>query len=126
MYNTTVIMTNKELRDVKPCGPRCERIEQSPGCIQATLRIVGDKWSPFLIARLVDAPRTFGELSELLPGISPRTLSARLRRLETERILEREKYSERPLRFRYLLTKKGEELTELLTMMAKWGENHRI
>jgi DNA-binding HxlR family transcriptional regulator len=109
----------------RPCGPRCERIERSPGCIQAALRVIGDKWTPFLIARLVDAPHTFGELSELLPGISPRTLSARLRRLEDEGILERRQYEDRPVRFRYALTKKGTALTDLLTQMAAWGEKYR-
>lgn len=110
----------------RPCGPRCEKVEARPGCIQAALRIVGDKWTPFLIARLVDQHHTFSELAELLPGISPRTLSARLKRLEDERIVEKEEYQPNPIRFRYSLTPKGKELTALLMQMAKWGEKHRI
>ena len=116
-------LTHKK-QETRDCGPRCEKVERQPGCIQAALRVVGDKWSPFLVARLVEAPRTFGELALLLPGISPRTLSARLKLLEDERILAREPYLDRPVRYRYALTKKGEELTDLLTQMAKWGEKH--
>lgn len=109
----------------RPSGPLCTKVETEPGCIQAALRVIGDKWTPFLVARLVGQSLTFGELAELLPGISPRTLSARLKRLEEEDILMREKYLERPERFRYRLTSKGTELTELLKSMAKWGERYR-
>lgn len=110
----------------RPCGPRCEDVEERPGCIQAALRIVGDKWTPFLIARLVKDAHTFGELEDLLPGISPRTLSARLKHLEEERIISKEEYQAHPQRFRYKLTAKGTELTDLLLQMAKWGEKHHV
>lgn len=119
------ISTNTVKTDKNPCGPRCEKIEKSPGCIAAALAVVGDKWTPFLIARLVDAPRTFLELEALLPGISPRTLSARLKKLEEEEILLRSLYEKHPKRYRYTLTKKGHELTALLEQMAKWGEKYR-
>jgi DNA-binding HxlR family transcriptional regulator len=86
--------------------------------------VIGDKWTPFLVARLVGTARTFGELEHLLPGISPRTLSARLKKLEEERIVERMQYEDRPPRYKYALTTKGKELTEILMHMAKWGEHH--
>lgn len=111
-------MTSKE------CGPACEKVETRPGCIRSALTIVGDKWTPFLIARLVGKERTFGELEKLLPGISPRTLSARLKKLDEEDIVKRVRYEEHPPRYRYGLTKKGHELTDILTQMAKWGERH--
>ena len=107
------------------CGPRCEKIEKTPGCIQSALEVLGDKWTPFLVARLVDVPRTFLELEQLLPGISPRTLSSRLKKLEEKHILTRTVYEKRPERFRYSLTKKGKELTSLLEQMATWGEKYR-
>ncbi|MFM2374568.1 MAG: hypothetical protein RLZZ234_563 [Candidatus Parcubacteria bacterium] len=112
------------MRPVLDCGPLCEKVEKRPGCIQAALRVVGDKWTPFLVARLVGKSRTFGELEMLLPGISPRTLSARLQKLDSEAIIEKEQYEDRPPRFRYALTKKGEELTTILMQMASWGEKH--
>ena len=108
----------------KQSGPACEKLEKKPGCIQAALAILGDKWSPMLVARLVDAPCTFVELEALLPGISPRTLSARLEFLSSEGIIESEAYCQHPLRYRYALTKKGAELQQVLFQMAAWGEKY--
>jgi DNA-binding HxlR family transcriptional regulator len=107
-----------------PCGPACDKIEKKPGCIQAALGILGDKWSPLLIARLVGASHTFMELEELLPGISPRTLSQRLEHLHIEGIITQEKYCAHPVRYRYKLTKKGTELRVVLIQMAAWGEQY--
>jgi len=105
--------------------PPCSQIETKAGCIQAALEIVGDKWSPLLIGQLVSGPKTFGELEGMLCGISPRTLSARLVKLEEQEILARDKYNERPPRFRYHLTEKGKELKSIITNMADWGEKYQ-
>lgn len=118
-------MSKKNEINTKDCGPRCEKVEKSAGCIKSALLVLGDKWTPFLIARLVDAPHTFLELGALLPGISPRTLSQRLKKLEDEKILTKTVYEKRPLRYRYVLTKKGNALTSLLEQMATWGEKYR-
>ena len=103
-----------------------QRQHRITGGDEVALEVLGDKWTPFLIARLVDAPRTFLELEELLPGISPRTLSQRLKKLEEEHILTKVLYEKRPERYRYSLTKKGTELTALLEQMAIWGEKYRM
>lgn len=114
-------MTKKE----QPCGPACEKLENTPGCIQWALRIIGDKWTPLIIARLVGDACTFMELEELLPGISPRTLSARIAFLEEENIISAKLYCKKPKRYRYMLTEKGEELRTVLVQMAKWGEKFK-
>jgi DNA-binding HxlR family transcriptional regulator len=111
-------------RTLLECGPACAKVETRPGSIKAALHIVGDKWTPFMIGRLVSSPRTFSELEDLLPGISPRTLSARLDKLEREGIISKTEYASRPIRYRYMLTTKGEELTTIITHMALWGERH--
>ena len=100
------------------------KIEKRPGCVQAALAIMGDKWSPLLLGQLVEGAKTFGELESALGGISPRTLSARLDKLETSKIISKLKYNDRPPRFRYLLTPKGEELHDILKAMAAWGDRH--
>jgi DNA-binding HxlR family transcriptional regulator len=114
----------KRSREMPDCGPLCEKVEKRPGCILAALHVVGDKWTPFLVARLVGKAHTFGELEMLLPGISPRTLSARLQKLDAQEIIVKEQYEDRPPRSRYALTPKGEELTKILLQMATWGEKH--
>ncbi len=100
-------------------------IEDRPGCIQAALNILGDKWSPLLLSLLFEGGKTFGEMEKTLEGISPRTLSARLDRLETEGILERHQYCEHPPRYKYCLTDKGRDLRAILLQMAAWGEKYQ-
>jgi DNA-binding HxlR family transcriptional regulator len=104
--------------------PQCKGIEDKPGCIQAALKILGDKWTPLLLGQLVESSKTFGELELMLGGISPRTLSNRLDRLESEGIVQKTQYCEHPPRFNYGLTKKGKELRVILVQMANWGEKY--
>jgi len=104
--------------------PQCEAVESRPGCIQAALCILGDKWSPLLISQLVSGAKTFGELEELLEGISPRTLSARLAKLQEDDIISRNQYQVHPPRYRYQLSEKGRGLQDILMKMAEWGEKY--
>ncbi len=99
-------------------------IEKRPGCIQACLGIVGDKWSPLLLGQLVDSPKTFGELELALAGISPRTLSARLEKLAHCDIVDKKLYCQHPPRYRYELTSKGHELQDILLAMGDWGNRY--
>jgi DNA-binding HxlR family transcriptional regulator len=82
---------------------------------------VGDRWSLLLVEALLDGSRRFNELLGVLPGIAPNILTDRLRRLERERILVGEPYSQRPLRFGYRLTEEGAELAGVLRLLAAWG-----
>lgn len=105
--------------------PQCEEVETKPGCIQAALCILGDKWSPLLIGQLVSGPKTFGELELMLVGISPRTLSARISKLQEDEIITKKQYKAHPPRFRYELTEKGRGLQDILQKMAQWGEQYQ-
>ena len=89
--------------------------------LAAALERVGDRWSLLLIEALLEGPRRFGELSEVVDGIAPNILSERLKRLEGERIVRATPYSERPPRFTYALTDEGHELAGVLRLLADWG-----
>jgi DNA-binding HxlR family transcriptional regulator len=104
--------------------PSCASLEKRPGCIQAALYILGDKWSPLLLGQLIEGEKTFGDLEIALVGISPRTLSQRLGRLEAEEIIQKRQYCKHPPRYKYLLTKKGEDLQLVLQQMANWGDKY--
>ena len=93
--------------------------------MQATLCVIGDKWSPLLLGQLVSGEKTFGELELLLNGISPRTLSARLDKLLNENIVLKNKYNAHPPRYKYRLTIKGTDLVEVLEKMTSWGEKYK-
>lgn len=93
-------------------------------CLEHTLGIVGDKWTPLLLRALTDAPRSFCELETLLDGISPRTLSQRLDKLQLEGILTKEMYCKHPPRYKYGLSDKGRALKGVLNQMASWGAQY--
>lgn len=101
-----------------------KQIEDRPGCIQETLRILGDKWTALILLQLSSTDATFSQLEDGLEGISPRTLSQRLDKLESENIIERCKYCDRPPRYRYQITAKGKELQSVLRKMAAWGAKY--
>lgn len=101
-----------------------KQIEKSPGCIQRTLEIMGDKWTALILLELSESDATFTQLETTLVGISPRTLSQRLDKLEAEDIIAKQQYCDRPPRFRYHITKKGTELHGVLRKMADWGAKY--
>lgn len=96
----------------------------SSSCLQNTLTIIGDKWTALLLDEISAYPRTFSELELALSGISPRTLSQRLAKLDSESIIQKKQYCKHPPRFRYELTEKGLELKEVIAKMADWGSRH--
>jgi DNA-binding HxlR family transcriptional regulator len=87
---------------------------------------LGDRWSLLVVDALLAGPRRFGELQAAVPGIAPNVLTARLRRLEEHGVVVAEPYSHRPLRFRYELTGRGEELAEPLRLLAAWGAGEPV
>ena len=87
----------------------------------ATADIVCGKWTLLVIRDLADGRSRFCELERSLAGISPRTLSLRLRALEDEGIVERHTYPEVPPRVEYSLTAKGEALVPLIEDMRSYG-----
>jgi DNA-binding HxlR family transcriptional regulator len=96
-----------------------ERRAQSP--LELALERVGDRWSLLLIEALLDGARRFNELAEALPAIAPNILTARLRRLERERIVVATPYQQRPPRMSYALAAEGRELASALRLLADWG-----
>lgn len=86
-----------------------------------TAEVVCGKWTLLLIRDLAAGSSRFCELERSLEGISPRTLSLRLRALEEEGILERHTYPQVPPRVEYALTEKGEALIPLIEDMRHYG-----
>ena len=86
-----------------------------------TAEIVCGKWTLLVIRDLAEGRSRFCELERSLVGISPRTLSLRLRALEEEGIVERQTYPEVPPRVEYALTDKGRALVPLIEDMRTYG-----
>ena len=74
-----------------------------------------------MLRDLSEGHSRFCELERSLAGISPRTLSLRLRALEEEGIVERRTFPEVPPRVQYELTRKGQALLPLIEDMRQYG-----
>lgn len=97
-----------------------------PRCpVARALDVVGERWTLLILRDLMlDGPRRFQDFQQNFVGISPNTLSARLKTLEDAGVVERRFYDWRPPRAEYVLTEKGEALRPVLRALREWGEHH--
>jgi DNA-binding HxlR family transcriptional regulator len=91
-----------------------------PVCL--TAEIICGKWTLLLVRDLAEGCSRFSELERSLAGISPRTLSLRLRALEEAGIVERHTFAEVPPRVEYALTAKGRDLLPIIEDMRSYGQ----
>jgi DNA-binding HxlR family transcriptional regulator len=101
----------------------CSEIFTCP--VEETLNVIGGKWKPMIIYLISTDVRRFGELSRLINRISKRMLTAQLRELENDRIINRKVYAEVPPRVDYSLTDTGRSLMPVINLMYQWGENRQ-
>lgn len=92
-----------------------------PCPVSRTAGVISGKWTILLVRDLAEGRCRFCELERSLAGISPRTLSLRLRALEEEGIVERQTFAEVPPRVEYALTAKGRDLLPLIEDMRAYG-----
>lgn len=93
--------------------------------VDRTLAVIGYRWAGRVLWSLMDGRKRHGELLKLLPGISPKTLTDRLRELEHAGFLTRRAYNEIPPRVEYELTDRGLSLGRVFEAMAEWGDADR-
>jgi DNA-binding HxlR family transcriptional regulator len=86
------------------------------------VELVGRRWTGAVIQLLLQGPLRYAELRAVIPDISDRMLSERLRELETEGIVVRTVVPETPVRVEYGLTPKGRALEHALAAIGKWAE----
>jgi DNA-binding HxlR family transcriptional regulator len=91
--------------------------------IARALELVGDRWTLLVVRDLVLGLSRFDQLLDSL-GIASNVLTDRLHRLVEEGLAERVRYSQRPERFEYRLTKKGRELGLVLLALMQWGDRY--
>lgn len=92
------------------------------GCVKPATDILGDKWTPLLLRTFANGSNSslrFCNLQEGASGINPRTLSARLKRLEADGIIERVTTSQN--RCEYRLTDRGQQLIPIIKAMERWS-----
>jgi DNA-binding HxlR family transcriptional regulator len=105
-------------------SPLPEGLRRSPCAVANTLDLVGDKWTLLVVRDLLHGKQTFGELLDSPEGIPTNLLADRLKRLEEAGLVAASAYQERPVRYAYKLTDKGEALGEVLLAIVRWGSKH--
>ncbi|HYI99331.1 MAG TPA: helix-turn-helix domain-containing protein [Thermoleophilaceae bacterium] len=99
---------------------------RSPCCslYHHAVELVGKRWTGAILLVLMDGPLRFCEIRELVPDVSDRLLSERLKELEAEDVVARRVYDETPVRVEYSLTPKGQALKPALTALKSWSHTY--
>ena len=93
--------------------------------VARTLDVIGERWTMLILRDLLrHGPRRYQDFQDSLAGAAPNTLSARLKAMEAEGLIERKLYSEHPPRLEYHLTEKGKSLGPVLRALRSWGQEH--
>ncbi|NLR59043.1 helix-turn-helix transcriptional regulator [Chitinophaga polysaccharea] len=90
-----------------------------------TLSLIGGRWKPTILWRLLDGKMRYNELKKSISGISERVLVLQLRELENDDLVKRIIYPEVPPRVEYELTPLGWSMEALLQHMSDWGVAHK-
>jgi DNA-binding HxlR family transcriptional regulator len=96
-------------------APMCPLYEQA-------IQLLGKRWTGLLLDALIQGSCRFCELTSLVPGLSDRVLSDRLRELEAEGIVKRVVFPQIPVRVEYQLTEKGQALKPVIDAIHAWAE----
>jgi DNA-binding HxlR family transcriptional regulator len=96
------------------------------GCdVEATLSVIGGRWKPILICRLLSGRKRFGELCRLAPNATERMITLQLRELEADGVIARHVYAEVPPRVEYEVTEIGQSLQPIIEQMQHWGSDFK-
>jgi DNA-binding HxlR family transcriptional regulator len=96
-----------------------DRAGQCP--VRFTNDIMGGKWKPVIFNLILHDVNRFGEMIHLIDDISKKVLTTQLRQLETDGIIERTVYDQKPGKVTYGFTNKGRSLIPVIDLMCKWG-----
>ena len=87
--------------------------------------LIGKRWTLEILRDLsLHKTRRYQDFQNSLDGISPNTLSERLKELENAGIIFRQSYQDHPPRSQYVLTQKGQDLGPVLSAVHAWGKKY--
>lgn len=100
--------------------------KELPACpVETTLMLIGDKWKVLILRDLLPGTKRFGELKKSIGNVSQKVLTAQLRDMESNGLVNRKVYPEVPPRVEYSLTELGQSLKPILDAMWDWGEEFK-
>lgn len=102
-------------------------VDRAPCCslYHRAIELVGKRWTGAILMVLMEGPVRFSEIRQLVPDLSDRLLSERLKELEGERIVARHQDCEASSCVRYELTEKGKALEPAVRALKRWAHDYR-
>lgn len=101
-------------------------VKDLPACpVETTLTLIGDKWKVLILRDLLAGTKRFGQLKKSVGQVSQKVLTAQLRDMEANGMVNRTVYAEVPPRVEYSLTPLGQSLRPILDAMSSWGEEYK-
>jgi DNA-binding HxlR family transcriptional regulator len=108
-------------------GLTAEQVDGLPHCCSRyhrAVELVGKRWTGAILLVLLEGPLRFCEITQVVPALSDRLLSERLKELEAEDIVQRRVYDGAPVRVEYSLTEKGRALEPALRALKSWSHSY--
>ena len=100
--------------------------KELPACpVETTLMLIGDKWKVLILRDLLPGTKRFGEVKKSIGNVSQKVLTAQLRDMESNGLVNRKVYPEVPPRVEYSLTELGQSLKPILDAMWDWGKEFK-
>lgn len=101
--------------------------DRAPCCslYHRAIEMVGKRWTGAILMVMMEGPVRFSEIRQLVPDLSDRLLSERLKELEGEDIVARRQDCDSPSCVRYELTEKGEALEPAVRALKRWAHDYR-
>ncbi|MBI5207343.1 MAG: helix-turn-helix transcriptional regulator [Candidatus Firestonebacteria bacterium] len=92
--------------------------------IEVTLDAIGGKWKTLILWHLKEKSLRSGQIKKLVPGITQKILTQKLRELENHGLISRKVYAQMPPKVEYTLTTYGKTIRPILDNLCKWGTKH--
>ena len=93
--------------------------------METTLTLISSKWKVLIVRDLLAGTKRFGELQRSVGNVSQKVLTAQLREMEEDGLVNRKVYPEVPPRVEYTLTELGRSLEPVLSALWNWGEAYQ-
>ncbi|OZM76206.1 helix-turn-helix domain-containing protein [Pseudonocardia sp. MH-G8] len=91
------------------------------GRFHAAIELIGTRWTGAILQALLTGHHRYGEIKAVIPGVSDTMLSARLRTLESEGLVERHVIPTSAVQVQYQLTEKGMDLAPVVAAVVTWA-----
>ena len=99
------------------------RRESCCSAYHQAVELIGKRWTGAILFVLMEGPLRFSEVKVLVPDLSDRLLSERMKELEAEGIVERHVIDDMPVRVEYCLTAKGHALEPAVRSLKVWARS---